>query len=184
MRETFTHAFQIVHSVHERFRGLPSKLSAMTGKSQQWFGSHGLEPKSVNPLSSGSISEVEHFMRYCRLFEGAVRGAGRYLIDRVHHELTLEFADDDADASQGEIHAEMTSEVCDVSVWLSRFDMDTASLPQLRAFETECDEALDAIERAKAAARAKRRVISVERDKTRTLAPPADVAKFRGNGTK
>jgi hypothetical protein len=52
---------------------------------------------------------------------------------------------------------------CDVQTWLAKFDIDTASLPDLVMFQNECDESTDAILAAKARARARQRMIESER---------------------
>lgn len=153
-------AWQLVATVQEKFRGLPARIAAMNGKTAEWYSSHSREPKTQNPMASGNVSEVEHYMRYCRKYEGAIRGAGRYLNSLIHSELEAEFADRIAtETNQAEMECEVIDEVTDVSKWLIRFDIANASRVELLDFERQCDEAVNSVEHAKAQARARRRMI-------------------------
>lgn len=132
----------------------------MNGKSPELYSSHSREPKTLNPMSSGNVSEVEHYMRYCRKYEGAIRGAGQYLNTLVHSELEAEFADRLAiETNQVDIECVVIDEAADVQKWLAKCDIPTAIRSQLVTFEDECNEAIRAIETAKGQARARRRVI-------------------------
>lgn len=150
--------YKIVHAVHEKFRGLPEKLAGITTKSDDWHRSHGYEPKTENPAAYGNASDAAKFVTMCRQYESAIRGAGRLLSDRIHRALTTEFADGDLlDTDQIDLEVDVISESCDVQTWLARFDIDSANRASLLCFEDECDQAIDAVMRAKARARARRR---------------------------
>lgn len=152
--------YRIVHDVHEQFRGLPDKLSGITGKSSDWHRSHGYEPKTENPLAYGNVSDAAKFVMMCRRYESAAEGAGRLLSDRIHRALTIEFADGDLGAvDQCDLEVDVINQSCDVQTWLARFDIDDADRASLITFEDECDQAIDAVMRAKARARARRRRI-------------------------
>ncbi len=171
-------AFELVHKVLERFRGLPVKLSGITGKTQHWYRSHGEEPKNQNPLAWGNISEVEHYMRYVRLYE-TERGAGKYLNSLVYQELAAEFAEEsEACTSQNDIHTEILDEGCDVHRWLLKFSLDDANIAEHRKFQDECDEAIAAIAKAKATSK-----LVADRKSLRDHAKAA-VANKNGNGRK
>ncbi len=158
-------AWELVAAVQDRFRGLPTKMAAMNGKTKEWYSSHSREPKTQNPLSSGNVSEVEHFMRYARKCEGGIRGAGKYLVSLVHGELQAEFAGTDlTDVCQIELELEVAEEVSDVTKWFIRYDIDHAKRSDLMSFQDHCNEAIAVIESAKARARARQRAIEIGRD--------------------
>ena len=157
-------AWEIVAAVQAKFRGLPVKVAAMNGKTDEWYSSHGRQPKTENPLSSGNVSEVEHYMRYCRKYEGGIRGAGKALNDRVHKALSLEFAENDlAEVTHSALHGAVADEFHDVNKWLINFDFETATIRQLKDFEGECDELMEVINTAKSSGRARRRILESQR---------------------
>jgi hypothetical protein len=156
--------YRIVHSIMDAYRGLPEKLARITALSAEWYRSHGREPKTANPLAGGNVSPVTHYMRYCGLFEAGMPGAGRMLNNRVFAALDAEFAERDLLLSDPvDLEVNVIKQGCDVQTWLAKFDIDTASLPDLVMFQNECDESTDAILAAKARARARQRMIESER---------------------
>lgn len=154
-------AHEIIGQVHDAFPKLPSKVARLKGVSDELIRSHHREPKSRNPLASGNTSATTHFIQQCHEYEAAERSAGRMLANRVHASLTAEFDDGDH-LDQEDITDNVLDEGCDVNKWLSRFKMETATERQLHYFETQCDEAIDAILRAKAKARSFRRLNKLE----------------------
>lgn len=157
-------AHEIVHTVLEAFRGLPAKLASITDKSASWYQSHGRTPKTDDPVANGNCSAVTHYMRFARLYETAEPGSGRMLSNRVYAALDAEFAARDLlDSSQSELHIDVIDETCDVEKWLARFDLENASRKDLLEFETECDEAIEAVLNAKSKARARIRNIELQR---------------------
>lgn len=154
---------EIVNQVLTAFKGIPDKLSRFTGKTAELFRSHGREPKSRNPASSGNTSPVTNYMEYIHQYEAAERGAGKMLNNRVHASLDAEFSADDMLTPQSDLHIQVEDETCDVRKWLTKFRISDASEKNLAAFELECDEAIDALNDAKAKARATRRVRQSER---------------------
>lgn len=160
------HAHEIIHTVLTAFRGLPVKLAAITDKSASWYQSHGRAPKTEDAIANGNCSPVTHYMRYCRLFETSEPGAGKMINHRVHAALDQEFSEQDlTDIRQSELHVDVIDETCDVEKWLARFDIQRASRNDLLGFETECDEAIEAVFAAKSSARARIRQIELERMK-------------------
>lgn len=160
-------AHEIVHGVLEVFRGLPSRLASITGKSASWYQSHGRTPKTFDPVANGNVSPVTHYMRYARKFEMAEPGSGRMLNNRVHAELDSEFAQMDLhEVPQRNLEVDVIDQTCDVQKWLARFDIENASRNDLLGFEKECDQALDAIAAAKARARVQLKEIEMERSRT------------------
>lgn len=144
-------AFEIVHSVLDQHRGLPERLHAMNGKSAEWYRSHGRKPKTEDPIANGNVSEVEHYMRYCRKYEAGSRGAGRMLSHSVFAALESEFCEQ-GEVDQVQLEISVIDETCDVQKWLAMFDIPTASRRDLVQFIDECKEAEDAIGQAKAQA--------------------------------
>ncbi len=148
--------FQIVHSVHDAFRGLAGKLHRITGKSEVWWRSHGYEPRSANPLANGNPSDVTDYMAYCELLQAAEPGAGRMLATRTHAELEMRFSELE-ETDQSDLHVDILEENCDVSRWLASKNFATATAGELSAFETECDESIEKILEAKSQARLEKR---------------------------
>lgn len=149
-------AHQIVSQIHSAYPKLIGKLARATATTEEWWRSHHREPKTRNPSQSGNVSPVTHYIDYCNQHEAVEPGSGRMLSNRVHASLTAEFDDGDH-LDQEDITDIVLDEGCDVNKWLARFDMKTATERQLHYFETQCDEAIDAILRAKAKARLMRR---------------------------
>lgn len=146
--------FEIVHQVHDAFRGLAGKLSRITGKSDVWWRSHGYEPRTSNPMANGNTSPAADYIAYCELLQAAEPGAGSMLNHRVHSELSLRFSEQDfADKDHGELVEKVFDENCDVEKWLASKNFATATSSELAAFENECDEAIERILEAKGKAR-------------------------------
>lgn len=157
---------QIIRTVFDAFRGLPAKLAAISDKSESWYQSHGRTPKTEDPTANGNVSAVTHYMRYARQFEVVEPGSGRMLNNRVHAALDQEFSTRDLhEVSQGDLHVGVIDETCDVEKWLARFDIKHASRTELLGFERECDEAIESMLTAKSIARARIRMIELERSK-------------------
>ena len=154
--------FEIVHQVHDAFRGLAGKLHRITGKSETWWRSHGYEPRTVNPLSNGNNSDVADYIAYCELLQAAEPGAGRMLSNRIHGELEMRFSEADfLDKDHGSLVEEVFDENCDVEKWLASKNFATATVAELSMFEDECDEAVERILEAKAKARATKRRMQI-----------------------
>lgn len=154
------YAYPIIHAVLEKYRGLPAKLAGMTDKSVDWWRSHGYQPKTDNPLKNGNISPADHYLRYVRLFEAAMPGAGRLLNAKISQELAQEFADT-PDLAQENMTVNILDETCDVNKWLAQFQIEGATKSQLRNFDAECDEAIQTIADAKAKARVQLRILEM-----------------------
>ena len=137
-------AHELVHKVLETFSGLAIKLERITDKSAEWFRSHGREPKTRNPLQSGNVSPVTHYLQYLRQFEAAQDGAGKMLNRRVFYALEAEFCGEDADCSQNSLHAGVLKESFDVLKLLNESDFAELSAPQLAAIEEEGAQLRDA----------------------------------------
>lgn len=151
-------AHQIVHQVQEVFRGLAKKLSRITDKSDEWFASHGREPKTQNPTQSGNVSPVTHYLKYVRQYEAAQPGAGKMLNNRVHAELEMEFSSERMiDISQKALHAGLLKESFEVFTCFTERNFSEASLLELSDIEKECaelrDKANDAIATIRAIAK-------------------------------
>ena len=145
--------WQIVSKIYAKYRGLPVKLSALNGKTDEWYASHGRVSKTDNPNQSGNLSPVDHYLRYCRLFEASDNGAGAMLNTRVYEALREEFTETEIDETdQCDIECRVIKEECDVQTWLAKFDIDTAPKRDLVQFMSECDEAVEAIMAAKSRA--------------------------------
>lgn len=147
---------EIIKSMHEAFPKVVRKLSLITGKSEEWFHSHGREPRSSNPLQSGNKSPVTAYIEYLHQNEAAERGAGMMLNARVYASMCAEFQDPD-ETEQAEHFDKITDEICDVQKWLNRFKIEDATPRQLAIFDAECGEAIESIMRARAKARSVKR---------------------------
>lgn len=137
-------AHLIIHQVQEAFRGLAVKLSRITDKSDEWFASHGREPKTRNPTQSGNVSPVTHYLKYARQFEAAQPGAGKMLNHRVHSELEMEFTESASKVSQKLLHAGLLKESFEVFTCFAERDFENSSLVELSEIEKECAELRDA----------------------------------------
>jgi len=150
--------YEIVNAVLDVYRALPVKLARITGKTDTWWRSHGYEPRTANPLSNGNPSDVDKYMAFVERYQAAEPGAGAMLNHRVHGELDARFNETDMfHTTQSDIHVGVINEVCDVNKWLAAKDLESASTRELSAFETECDEAIEALHDAKAKARSLKR---------------------------
>jgi hypothetical protein len=137
-------AHEIVHQVLDAFKGLAVRLERITGKTSEWFSSHGREPKTRNPLQTGNPSPVTHYMQYVRQFEAGEKGAGQMLNHRVHAELDMEFADARCtEIAQKEWHNGVLKESFDVLKNLNECNFADADLSQLKQMEEEGAELRD-----------------------------------------
>jgi hypothetical protein len=156
--------YEIVHLVQQTYRGLPVKLSRITGTSDQWHRSHGYAPASDDSNTNGNKSGVDAFMTQCEQYEAGEPGAGRMLSDKVHNELSQRFAEKDLfTTTQSDLHINIIDETCDVEKWLAKFNIDIATKNELLTFENECAEAIGAIMDAQARARARIKMIEMSR---------------------
>jgi len=146
--------FEIVHSVLEKHR-IAEKLAGITGKSAEFFRSHGREPRSSNPLQSGNVSPVTHFMRYVRQFAACDPEAGRLLLELVASTLSAEMGPQPS-VTQRDSHAALIREFADVSGQLAVAELDDLSTVDLKKFEVDVAEVRDALEQVAGHVRAVR----------------------------
>ncbi len=151
-------AHEIVKQIHDAFPGLPQKLEMITGKSAEWWNSHHREPKSRNPLQTGNVSPVTHYIEYVHQNEAAKPGSGHMMNNRVHAALNADFIADDL-VTETELQIDTINEVADVHRWFAEFDFDDATPNQLATFERDCGDVIDAMHANIAKARAVRRQI-------------------------
>ncbi len=157
-------AYQIVHQVLEAFKGLAVKLERITTKKAELFRSHGREPKTSNPLQSGNVSPVTHYLTYARQYEAAEPGAGKMLNRRVYAELEMEFGENsDLKLSQIELHAGVLKESFDVLKFLGESDFEHLTIPELAAIEEEGAQLRDKASEFVSHVRAIRRMREVTR---------------------
>lgn len=131
-------AHEIIKQVQESFRSVVGQLARLTGKTAEWFHSHGREPRSQNPLQSGNASPVTHYLQYVRQYEASERGAGKMLNRRIYEELEMEFSGDgEIQRCQKELHAGVLKESFDVLRDLNEQDFLNCSTHQLAAMEEE-----------------------------------------------
>jgi hypothetical protein len=136
--------YEIIAEVFDAYRGLPVKLSRMNGKSEQWYRSHGYEPRTDNPTSNGNKSEVEGFVAQCEQYEAAMPGAGRMLIDRIHAEVNLRFTEAElTDITQKELNGELLKESFDVLDCFNKYDFKSVTTGELASFEDEVSQLRD-----------------------------------------
>jgi hypothetical protein len=162
--------YEIIHTVHDFYKKACEKLARLNGKTKEIYKSHGREPKSHNPLASGNTSPVTHYFTYVRQYEAVEPGAGVMLNNRVHAALDAEFIQNLEAVDQGELHEAIIDETCDVQKWLAKFDLEKASLLDIKNFQRECREGVDALLRAEAQARSRQRLIETERANARNVA--------------
>ncbi len=159
-------AHDIVKQVLEAFSGVAGKLSKITGKVEEWYRSHGREPKTHNPSQSGNVSPVTHYLQYVRQYQAAERGAGRMLNRRVYEELEMEMAENDCKKlTQKDLHAGVLKESFDVLSCLNECDFEQLSLVELAAMEEEGAQLRDAASSYVSHIRAIRRIKESERSK-------------------
>lgn len=130
-------AYEIVNQVQRRFKNIAEKVAKLIGKHPETISSHGREPKTINPLSSGNASPATHFMQYARQYEAGEKGAGLMLSRRVAEELELEFTETCGALAQNELHTGVLKESFDVLKLLNDCNFQDLSLPQLAAIEEE-----------------------------------------------
>ncbi|MCD9188277.1 MAG: hypothetical protein LUM44_17810 [Pyrinomonadaceae bacterium] len=139
-------AHEIVNQVQEAFKKLASQMSKLFGKTSEWYNSHGREPKTQNPIQSGNVSPVTHYMQFARQYEAAQNGAGKMLNRRVYEELEMEFTADSADSAateQKEHHASVLKESFDVLDGLNKKEFTECSSSELTALEEEAAQLRD-----------------------------------------
>jgi hypothetical protein len=156
-------AYQIIHQILVHFRGLPEKLQRITEKSDEWFSSHGREPKTRNPLQSGNVSPLTHYLKFVRLYEAADKGAGKMLNRRVYAELESEFTENIVNTSQKELQKQFLKEAFEFLKCLAEKEFEHASSGELAEIEQECMEVREVASDAIAHLRAIKRTRESER---------------------
>jgi hypothetical protein len=132
--------FEIIQQIQEKFPKICYKLAGITGKTYEWFSSHGREAKTHNPLASGNLSPVDHILTYARQYEAADRGAGLMLIHRIAAELQLEFEGCQNAKETKEILNSLLREFSDVAQELNNCDTSKWHKSDYAYAETQCDE--------------------------------------------
>jgi hypothetical protein len=148
---------EIVRQVLDRFAKLADKLADLTNKTAETFRSHGREPKTHNPSSSGNVSPVTHFMQYARQFEACEKGAGLMLVSRVAGELELEFTGEAPNETFKEFLDALITESGDVLKELNNCDTGRWRRPDYAYAETQCDELAEIAQKCKAKFRSMRK---------------------------
>lgn len=142
-------AHNIISTVQNAYKRVVANLARLTGKTTETFHSHAREPKTHNPMSSGNVSPLTHWMLYCRQYEASEKGAGRMMNNRAHAELEMEFAESDAAGCQKKYHAGILKESFDVLHCFNEYEFEKEDLPTLALAEEEAaqlrDEASDLV---------------------------------------
>lgn len=137
-------AHEIVKQVQETYKKLSSQMSKLFGKSEEWWNSHGREPKTQNPIQTGNVSPVTHYIQYVRQFDAADRGAGKMLNRRVFEELEMEFGEiNSQNVEQKEHHASVLKESFDVLRCLNEKDFADCTARDLAEQEEEAAQLRD-----------------------------------------
>lgn len=150
--------FELVKPVHEQFRGLPARLAQLFGKSPEWHRSHGYAPQTVDPLSNGNLSPVDHFLRMADQYEAAMPGAGRQLTELVTVELSQWFTEESQPTTDRDDRRSLIKEFTEAFDALERADVSEQTLNELRVTDSELGDLACVLERA----RSKVRVALVE----------------------
>jgi hypothetical protein len=132
--------YEIVHKVHEKYRGICTRLAERTRKSKVWWSSHGLEPRSLNPDSGGNPSAVDDFFDYCELYEAVTPGAGLSLSEWVAAELRSRFTAIEDEPSRRILRQGLSKEAFEALEALDECEFSDASIPQLKAILGEVQD--------------------------------------------
>ncbi len=131
-------AHELVDLVQDKYKGLTKTLSEITEKGEAWWRSHRRTPKTEDPTENGNVSAVTHFIRFCKLYETAQKGAGRYLIELVYVELKCAFSDGrDKDCTLRELRHSVLGEATDVLKALDECDLSEAKKEDLIRWKKE-----------------------------------------------
>lgn len=153
-------AHDIVHDIHEKFRGLAGRLERLFKKSANWWRSHGYTPKTIDPEASGNVSPVTHYLEYVEQYGAADRKAGLYLNEKVFVELKARLNDDASDKfTQSQLRRQMLKEATEAICALDECEIEGACKNDLIRWESELVELREitdeAISKVRAARRAK-----------------------------
>lgn len=136
--------FELVKPAQDAHPGITYRLGDISGKSHQSFRAHGYESRTINPLSHGDKSPVDHLLQYVDQYEAAAPGAGKMLgsligVELRHRYETNALIGNDMDFAVW-FHKEMSE---GVSAMLAELNKMTAN--QLVVAERELREAEEAI---------------------------------------
>lgn len=143
--------YELVKPVLEAFRGLPRRLEELFGKSEQLHRSYGYAPRSLDPLSNGNVSPVDHFLRMCDQYEAAAPGAGKMLGSLISMELRHRYEDAAPTRDEFELVAKLHKEASEAIQALmkqrelmSRHEL-AAGVEELRELRDATDAAIGAL---------------------------------------
>lgn len=164
--------YEIVKAVQEKFRGLSTRLAERTRKSKVWWGSHGLEPRSLNPDSGGNPSAVDDYFDYCELYEATAPGAGLMLSEMVAAEIRHRFTLTEGEICQRSMRTDTLKEATEALIALDKCDFDEATIAQMKGIYSEVQ---DMVTNGMSTAG---KLLSVIREKELQRASKAVVQKF------
>lgn len=135
------YVYQLVHQVHEKYKGICRRLAENTSKMQSWWYSHGYAPKDIDPNMHGNPSEVDAFVDYCTEYENAARGSGRYLADLVANEMHRRFGEHEH-CAQRELRNNLLQECSQALLALDHKEFDECTTDELRAIDREVSDVM------------------------------------------
>lgn len=157
-------AHEIVHDIHEKFKGLSGRLERLFKKSANWWRSHGYVPKTIDPEASGNVSPVTHYIEYVEQFGAADRKAGILLNEKVFAELKARLTENEIESfTQSQLRRNLLKEATDAICALDERAIETACRNDLTRWESELVELRDITDKAIANVRAVRRLKNCEK---------------------
>lgn len=141
--------FQIFKLVHDKYRGVPVRLSEKSGLSDEWYRSFGYKPKTLDPFGNGNkCPQVEDFISFCEEYESGAKGAGLMLLTLVYHEIKCRLHPEIENCTMRELRHSLLSEGTDVVRALDEKELADASPDDLKRYQTEISELIAAAELA------------------------------------
>lgn len=122
-----------------------------------------LVSKQFNPYSEEKHSPISQFIFYLWAFDAIRDDLASAVLNIVLRERSVWLPETVSPADQPDLECHIIEEQADVQKWLASFDIATASDKDLNTFDAECDEAITALMKARASARARRRVVQMRK---------------------
>jgi len=137
--------YQVIKRVLQAFRGLPERLSEITGLTADWYASHGRPPRSLNPQGTGNKWEaVEGFYEAVELYENGMKGAGVLLAEEIAADVRAHYGDPLTEYDDRQLVNNCIKEHSEAILKLNACDFKKMNLVQLQEARAELFQSIEA----------------------------------------
>lgn len=122
-----------------------------------------LVAKQFNPWAEDRHNPFYQVVLYLWAMDAISDTHGDFALQMILRERAIWQPVAEVDPAQPQLECSIIAEGADVQRWLAQFDIDTATDRDLNTFDDECGQAIEALVDARTKARARRRVVQMNK---------------------